>query len=416
MRKWIAFFVILFFTASHIFGQTKEDLEKQKQQLLNQITALQSQLTRNKSSQTLSQSQIQNLQQQIRKRQQLIITFNEQIQLLDKNISVDTKHLISLQNSLAYQKKIYAELLYQTYLNQRLQNPVLFIFSSSDFSDLIRRILYLQRISSFRHAQLISMRNMQQQVQKQTISLKQERIGKTKLLTDQQIQKNILAKQQQTQSANLAQLQKQAALLQTQIAAKKKAQQKLDAQISIIIQREISAARIASAKSNKASGGTSSNATSAKSSSALTATPESMALSEGFANNRGNLPWPVAEASITEGFGIHQYGQLQDVSVKNNGVDMATTPGAQVRSIYKGTVSGIVNDPAFQYAVVINHGEYFSVYSHLENVSVKTGQQVDSRQTIGTAHTDKESGQGIVHLEIWEGTDLQDPQSWLAPK
>ena len=119
------------------------------------------------------------------------------------------------------------------------------------------------------------------------------------------------------------------------------------------------------------------------STSSLSLTPEANALSADFAGNQGKLPWPVEKGEIVETFGDHPHPILQNVTTRNNGVDIKTSANASVRAVFKGTVVSIISNPGYHKAVLIRHGEYFSVYSNLSSVNVSAGQEVTTKQVIG---------------------------------
>ena len=56
----------------------------------------------------------------------------------------------------------------------------------------------------------------------------------------------------------------------------------------------------------------------------------------------------------------------------------------------------------------IRHGNYFTVYSNLIGVQVKSGDILDLKQPIGTAFTDEE-GKTMVQFGIWKDANIQDP-------
>jgi murein DD-endopeptidase MepM/ murein hydrolase activator NlpD len=145
-------------------------------------------------------------------------------------------------------------------------------------------------------------------------------------------------------------------------------------------------------------------------------TPEAKKLSAGFANNKGKLPWPVASGKIISSFGDHPHPELKGIIIHNNGVDIRTSRSSEARSIFSGEVSGVINIPGANSAVIIRHGEYLSVYSNLEAIYVKKGDKVSTKQSIGRVYNDPDSKAGEVHLEIWKGTSKLDPAKWLARK
>ena len=137
-------------------------------------------------------------------------------------------------------------------------------------------------------------------------------------------------------------------------------------------------------------------------------------ISKNFEGNKGKLPWPVERGTITERFGKHEHPVLKDVIVENNGIDIATAEGATVRSIFDGEVVNVIFNPSFQKGVIIKHGEFYSVYTNLSDVTVKAGDKVSTKQKIGIAWEDPEEGKTEVHLEIWKNTVILDPSLWIS--
>ena len=143
-------------------------------------------------------------------------------------------------------------------------------------------------------------------------------------------------------------------------------------------------------------------------------TPEMQLISKNFEGNKGKLPWPVERGTITERFGKHAHPVLRDVIIENNGIDIATAEGSAVRAVFDGEVVNIIFNPAFQKGVIIKHGEYYSVYTNIAEVTVKAGDKITTKQKIGTAWEDPEEGKTEVHLEIWKNTVILDPALWIS--
>ena len=119
---------------------------------------------------------------------------------------------------------------------------------------------------------------------------------------------------------------------------------------------------------------------------------------------------------MSESFGTHAHAELANVTTKNNGVDIRTSKGAAVRSVFKGKVVSIVTNPLYHKGVIVRHGEYFTVYTNLASVNVKAGDEVTTKQSLGTVYTDSETGLSTVHFEVWKGTVFMNPENWLARK
>lgn len=145
-----------------------------------------------------------------------------------------------------------------------------------------------------------------------------------------------------------------------------------------------------------------------------TATPETSELAKEFESNRGRLPWPVERGVITDQFGKHKHAVATRVEIENNGIDIQTSPGAKARAIYDGTVTNILSMPGTGNTILVKHGKYYSVYSGLSSVSVKTGDNVSSRQTIGTVGNN-EDGIPEMNFQIWRNFEKLNPSQWIAP-
>ena len=144
-------------------------------------------------------------------------------------------------------------------------------------------------------------------------------------------------------------------------------------------------------------------------------TPQTALLSSNFAGNKGRLPWPVARGFVAQHFGRHPHPVLKHVIVENRGVDIQTNQGEAVRSVFAGRVLTVAQVPGMNTIVMIQHGEYFTVYARLRSVNVHEGQQVGSRETIGTAATDAD-GAAQVQFQVWRNSANLNPEGWLGRK
>jgi murein DD-endopeptidase MepM/ murein hydrolase activator NlpD len=123
----------------------------------------------------------------------------------------------------------------------------------------------------------------------------------------------------------------------------------------------------------------------------------------------------VEKGFISKGFGRYNHPELNNVSFENNGIDIRTDESSSVRCLFEGKVVGILNNPTFKNAVIISHGEYFTVYSKLASVNVSKGQKISTKQVIGAAYTD-EDNITEVHLEVWKGAAKLNPADWIYKK
>jgi len=152
---------------------------------------------------------------------------------------------------------------------------------------------------------------------------------------------------------------------------------------------------------------------SSENTSAAAMTPDMLKLSSDFESNRGKLPWPVENGVISETFGMHSHPTLKGIKTFNNGINISAPKGSVARTIYKGTVKAIFSVPGMERVVLVNHGEYYSVYANLEAINVKTGQEVKTGEILGTLYTNDELDRTEVHLEVFKQKTMQNPALWL---
>jgi murein DD-endopeptidase MepM/ murein hydrolase activator NlpD len=143
-------------------------------------------------------------------------------------------------------------------------------------------------------------------------------------------------------------------------------------------------------------------------------TPEEKLASANFEQNKRRLPWPVERGVITDHFGVHEHPVLKNIQVKNNGVDISTAGGARARSVFAGEVSRVFVVSGGNYAVIIRHGKFLTVYSNLVNVQVKSGEKVSIKQTIGTIGTDGDDEKTVLKFQIWKENIKLDPEDWIS--
>jgi murein DD-endopeptidase MepM/ murein hydrolase activator NlpD len=148
-------------------------------------------------------------------------------------------------------------------------------------------------------------------------------------------------------------------------------------------------------------------------SNSMSATAEEVALTGNFAGNKGRLPSPVDRGAVVSSFGEHPHAEFQNIKIKNNGIDITSAPGVQAKVVFDGEVSSVIFIANLNYIVIVRHGDYLTVYSNLESVTVKKGDKVKTRQSLGTVFTEQGESKSRLHFELWQGTIVQNPSSWI---
>lgn len=428
--KLILSLFTLILLAEVSFAQSSAELKKQRERINQEIQLLNKSLQKTSTNKNLSLEQINALQAQIKLREQKISTINSEILLIEREIRKNQTEIKHLEEQLETLKKDYASMIRFAFRNKNGYNKLMFIFASSDFNQAFKRIKYLQQFSESRKKQAEEIKETQASLKAKIAELDKNRKQKELLLGDQKDERSTLNKQKDEKNKVFSNFASQEKQFKTQIQQKKAEAQRLARAIQAAIKREIEEARRREEAARKAAEEARRRAAEkaaadgktpppAKPETApaktdanlLTSTPEAAKLSSDFSSNRGRLPWPVANGTITQGFGQQTYGR--NVIVNSTGLDIRTNDGAVVRAVFNGEVRSVVQF-AGGYAVIIRHGKYFTVYSNLKTVSVARGQQVSVKQAIGTAAKDPTDGVSQMHFELWEGSAPINPTPWLA--
>jgi murein hydrolase activator len=382
---------------------SKDKLISKKKQLEDEISFTRKLLEETSKTKNMSINQLNLLKEQIRRREALLREINIEIDSIAQAIEENDDMLIRQSNNLRELKDDYARIIYHEWKTRNSYDRLLFIFSASDFNQAYRRLMYFQQYTDYRKKQAGIILETQSDISLRMHELELQKANKTSLLVNNKTEQERLISERAEKDAMLAKLKKREAQIRNILKIKQAEAKKLQSRIENIIAEEI---KKSSAKSKKPA----TSNTNIKD----VLTPEEKILSDNFINNKGKMPWPVLSGVISDYFGEHDHPVLEGIKVKNNGIDLSTEKGAAARVIFKGTVSNIVSITASNTAVIIRHGDYFTVYSNLQNVSVQKGDNVATKQNIGTIYTDPQENKTELHFELWQGKTLQNPTDWLA--
>ncbi|WP_342330379.1 peptidoglycan DD-metalloendopeptidase family protein [Pedobacter sp. FW305-3-2-15-E-R2A2] len=432
--------LLLVCSATIAVAQNSSELKRKKEAIQREIELLQRNLTKTAKNKKLTQAQINALNTQISLMQNKITVINSEIKNLDNQIHENTNTVINLKGQLSQLKKEYAGMIRFAQRNRNAYEKMMFVFAASDFNQAYKRIKYLQQFGQYRKKQAGYIQGTQKDLNYKIVVLDKNLKEKSSLLHEQENEKDKLGKNKNEQAQVLNKFNKQEKQYRQDIVTRKKQQAQIDRSIRAAIVREIAIARkkaeeaaraaeraaaakaaaeraaaIAKAKAeNKpapvAAVAKPKTVTANSSNNYLTATPEAAKLSAAFESNRGSLPWPVATGTTTESFGKHKEGQA---TYDNAGITIQTNEGAAVRSVFNGKVTKVGNALG-RYYVLIKHGQFFTVYQNLKSVSVGQGDDVSTKQTIGTVASSGDMPE--LQFQIYRGAVAQNPAGWLSAK
>lgn len=402
-------------------AQSREELQEKKQKVQSEVNLTRQLLkeTEQRKKQTLSNLTL--ISRLISSQNELIGAIRGEIQGVEQDIDEKARQIRELEYALEQEKTRLAKVLVQTYKASSQSSRLAFIFSSGSFNQAVSRVKYIRKLAAFQRSLMEDIRQRKLQVGEKVVQLEGVKINKTRLLGSEEKEKKQLEEDKKSKDQLAKSLQGKEKELRQKLAAQQKALKRLDNAIRNMIAKEMEEERrrqrqTSSGRSTPSGTAARSGSATAGSSSATAAmTPEARELSSAFSGNRGRLPWPVERGVVSQRFGNYSHPEIRGVTLVNNGIDISSPSGAQARAVFKGTVTAVLSIPGQENAVLVNHGEFFTVYSRLSKVLVNRGDKIDTRQAIGIIFTDEE-GKTALQFQVWQGQKVLDPQLWLLPR
>jgi murein hydrolase activator len=390
---------------------SRKDLEKKRKQKEKEIKLTQKILDQTRSQKKKTLNELNLLDKQIKMREELIGTIGDELIVVDGQIAAENSTLENLGRELKRMKDEYADMVYRAYKMRESGDLASYVLAADNFNQAIKRIKYVQQVSEDRERQLELIKHMQDSISGQLDRLKKIKKEKGELLTQHEGEKKELDGDKKENEKLVQNLQQKEKELKSDIKEKEKAAKKLDDQIRKLIQEEIERERKRNAKKNDKKGDKKPTK-----SGEMELTPEGAALAKEFSANKAKLPWPTERGIIVRKFGTYAHPELKGITIVNNGIDIATVKGTKARCVFEGEVRSVFSIPGMQKAVMVKHGNYFTVYTHLDQVLVNRGDKVKAKQDLGIIYTDTEEGKTTLHFEVWQNSNNLNPELWLADK
>lgn len=421
MAKLILSTIIFLVFSQMVTAQqpTREELEKQRQELKKEIEQTERLLNDNKTKTKENFVQWKLINNKVNLQDRVIENINRDIDLLDNNMYRIQREINRYDKLLDTLKQEYAKSMVYAYKNRGSYDFLNFIFSAASFNDAIKRIAYLKSYRNYREMQGENILRTQELRRQRIETLGGVKEKKSIVLETKDKEMSALEAQQKEKDRILAELKKQGKQLNSQIAAKRKQMLKVDNAITATIKRAVDEARKSALANERISKSNTKDVAIKKSKTEISKSPVSILLNPenamvnaNFINNRGSLPWPVDKGYLLMHYGPNQLpsGTIMEIT----GITVATDIGSAVKSIFDGIISRVLYIDDMQ-VVIIQHGKYFSVYSNLESVSVQTGQNVKTGQMIGKAAANLD-GVGAVDFYIKDERGNLNPEKWLRPR
>lgn len=396
----ILFFVFLI-GISPSFSQSKSQLKQKKAKIQKELRKLNGLLGETRTNKRKSEIQLLILNKKIGVRKDLIVAIDNEVRFINQEIEHQRVFIDTLQSKLQQLRVQYTKMVQFAYRNRNATNKLIFIFSADDFNQAYKRLKYIHEIAEYREYQVEQIKTTQEKIKEKIDELEEKKERKIRLKENKKLEFSQLQEEQGERTSLYNALRQDEKKLKENINKKKKESQKLNAAIKKIIEREIAEAK-KRAEEEKRKGG-------------IGLTPKTVKLSKDFLNNKGKLPWPVTRGMVSGKFGNQKHEVYEHLTTINNGIDILTNKGTKARAVFNGKVAAVIVLPGGKKAVLIQHGEFFTMYSNLSKVFVEKGDDVSTQEDIGAIITD-DNGKTEIHFEIWQGNQKQNPSLWIANK
>ena len=443
MRYFLIAIILLLGISTTLLAQSNKlikELESKRGALQKQIAETESLLKTTKKDVGSQLNGLAALSGQIEERKRYINSINKDVDAIGDELYKLERQLGVLRKDLADKKKKYESSVQYLYKNKSIEEKLMFIFSADNLTKMYRRLRYVREYATYQRLQGEEILKKQEQINRKRAELQQVKAAKESLLKERESEKAKLEVQEKEKRTLVANLKKKQQGLQSEIRRKKTEANRLNARIDRLIAEEIEKARKraeeearreAEARRKAAEAKSTSKESEAKksdsrksSSSRKRATEKPMEsysmsredreLSGNFANNRGRLPMPISGSYIiTSHYGEYAVEGLRNVKLDNKGIDIQGRPGAQARAIFDGKVAAVFQLNGL-FNVLIRHGNYISVYCNLSSASVKQGDNVSTKQSIGQVFSDmSDSGRTVLHFQLRREKEKLNPEPWL---
>lgn len=397
----ILFFLLLAFISN---GQSqKETLEIEKRKIEEEINYTNQLLKSATANKTNSLQELILINNNIKQRELLISNYTAELKNLERQISNNDKKILALESDLKQAKAEYALLINYVFKNRDSKDRLMYIFAADNFNQAFQRLKYLQYYSEYRKYQAIRIEQIKDSVSVTNQAINKQKLEKQSILRLQQNEIKVLLTEKTQKDAKVDVLAKQENQFREKIRQKRKEADQLNRAINDIISEEM---KTAAAKA-KSSG-------SENLSDIIALTHAELELTNTFVRNKGKLPWPSEHGIISSTFGEHDHPVLKRIKIKNNGIDILTNVGENARAVFDGKVISVRAITNTNKAIIVRHGEFFTVYSNLVDVFVKPGDEVNTKQSLGVVYTNESESRTELHFEIWKGKTLLNPQSWVV--
>ena len=377
-----------------LFAQSKEDLERKRKEITSDIKQIEKLIDNSFNKKRALLTNLENLKFKIDLQKKLIMNINNQLNIIIDEIE---RNSIELNKLLTKQKKVkedYASMILKSYKHKSKLNRIIFVFSANNFTQAYKRLQYYKQYVKYKDKQIKQIKLTTTLVDNVLEELDEQKNQKKSLILANEKIKINLDKENLTQKSMIVEIRSDEKRFANQIRIKQKQAQDIDKQIEMIIAE-------ATAKVKN------------KGLPEFNLTVEAKLISKKFNENKGKLPWPVEKGIVILKYGKQPHPIVRTTTIQSNGVRILTSQNQEVRAIFDGKVYSIIISKNGSHAILVQHGNFFSVYKNLSEIYVKKGETIETKQVIGKLITNKSSGQTILNFSVFKDGVTQNPSVWI---
>ena len=372
-----------------------KDLENKRIQLKKEIKEINGLLIDNTKQAKMAYGDLENISIKINRNQDLIKINNQQINLLTSTIVKNERKVNQLKKDVDKAKNDYSKMIYNSYKSRLRESRLMFLLSSENFVQALKRTQYMNQYSDNRRSYANKIESNIEKIKLINDTIIKNIESKETLLAENKVEEKKLSQEKNKQTKLINGLKRKEKNYKNDIDKKQKLSNQLNKEIEKLIKEAIK-------ESNK-------NSTK----NVFTLTPEAKLTAKNFLSNKGNLPWPVERGVIIQRFGLQPHPVVRTTKIQSNGIVIATTKNASVRSVFNGVVLSVLKFKSSNLTVLIQHGNYITAYKNLASVFVEKGQKVSSLESIGITF-DNDETKTTLQFSIFENTKALDPYLWIA--
>ena len=395
----------------------QEQLEERKAKIQEEIREKEALLQSVKKKEKSIVNQLIIQKDKIGLKEKLIQTTEKQTKLLNNDIYINQLKINQLNRDLEDLRKDYSEMIVKSYKSRSEQSRAMFILSSENFLQAYKRAQYMKQYASYRKMQGEEIKGKTTQLVIYNDKIGVQKSEKEKLIAENEKEKQELEKEKKEQEKIAGQIKKDKGKIVADIKKKQQETRNIDKQIDKLIRAAIAEANkktaVANAKANPKST-TVAKTKATASATKIVLTPEGQLIANNFKANKGRLPWPVEKGAVTLRYGDQPHPIYSSLVVHNSGLEITTENGSNARAVFAGEVTNIIIISPVNKAVMVQHGDYFTVYQNLGKVFVNKGDKISAKQSLGQIRTNGDTGKTVLKFLILQNTTYNNPQSWLS--